>query len=530
MVVNGTSASHRTMGESRTKKAGRNIVAAILQQLVNLALVWISRIVFVRYLDAAYLGINGLFSNIINVLSMADLGVATAMMYSLYGPIAEGKTKEIASLVSFFKKVYSVIAIAVFVFGMAFIPILPSVVNLEKPIPGLTEYYVLSVINTVLSYLFVYRTTLLTADQKNYIVSSYTIVFKILTFLAQIIILIMFKNYFLYLLISTVMGFVCNVALNGVALRYYPYLKEKVGFLEKSKRYGIWENVKSLFIYRVSGIIQTNTDSILISIMIGTVYVGYYSNYLAVVMAVTSFIGIAFSALKAGIGNLIASRESTAEREENVFLKLEFCNFWMIGFCSVCLTCLMPDFIMLSFPKEYLLSFPVTIAIVMNFYTSNIRQNIWAFREATGIFNETRYITAVTAVINLFLSIIFGVYWGLLGILSATVIARMVYAWWKEPQILFQKQFHAISVQKYYILYLIRLCIFIFTCSITWILCEMVPIQQAFYLFIVKIGICAVVPNALFLLFFWRTKEFRALLKRGKEIITFNMNNVAKND
>ena len=312
------------MSGSRIKKSSVNAATAVLQNLLTIFLTFVSRMIFVQILDADYLGINGLFSNVLNVLALADLGMGTAMMYSLYKPIAQNDQMAICALIAFFKKVYLCIAFAVLLIGMALIPALPLVINLDTPVENLELYYFLALANVVSSYLFVYRTILATADQKGYVLSKYVILFKILLFAAQTIVLLVFRNYLLYLVAELIMNFLCNLVQNAAVVRMYPYLKNTAPKLEASQKMKIGKDVKSLFIYKVCGTIQGNTDNILISVISGTVKVGYYSNYLIIINAITSLITVAFTSVKASVGNLIACEKSSKGGEEQVYWILEF--------------------------------------------------------------------------------------------------------------------------------------------------------------------------------------------------------------
>ena len=495
------------MSESRAKKVQRNIFFSLGTFLLNFLVGYVSRIIFLKILDASYLGINGLFSNIIGILSLADLGIGTAMMYSLYAPIAKNDTAKINSLIAFFKKIYYAIAASVLCFGLILLPFLNHLVKLENSIVHLHLYYVLALLNTVISYLFVYRTTLIAADQKNYVISKYQMATKLVTFVFQTTILVVTKNYFLYLLVALIISFLGNLAQNTAAMRMYPYLKEKPLHLEENERTKIFGDVKSLFFYRLCGIIQTNTDNILISVMVGTIYVGYLSNYMMVITVFGALFGVVFQSIKASVGNMMASNESVSDKKF-VFDVLEYLNFLLITFFSVGMAVLYQDFIEVSFGTEYKLPLITMFAIVANFYTSNIRQNIWTFRETTGIFHETKYITMVTAILNLIISIIAGKLWGLTGILWATVIARMLYAWWKEPIILYKKVFNTSSF-SYIVVYFIRLCLVVILFIISSFVCSLVELNNHYLLFVLRSVLYSAISIVLCLAFTFWTKEFR---------------------
>lgn len=495
------------MSGSRIKKSSVNAATAVLQNLLTIFLTFVSRMIFVQILDADYLGINGLFSNVLNVLALADLGMGTAMMYSLYKPIAQNDQMAICALIAFFKKVYLCIAFAVLLIGMALIPALPLVINLDTPVENLELYYFLALANVVSSYLFVYRTILATADQKGYVLSKYVILFKILLFAAQTIVLLVFRNYLLYLVAELIMNFLCNLVQNAAVVRMYPYLKNTAPKLEASQKMKIGKDVKSLFIYKVCGTIQGNTDNILISVISGTVKVGYYSNYLIIINAITSLITVAFTSVKASVGNLIACEKSSKGGEEQVYWILEFINYWLVGFSSVCLFCLFQDCIRIFFGAEFVLSMPVLLAIVINFYSINICQAIWIFRETTGLFHETKYIPLATAILNLILSVILGMKWEMFGILIATALSRFLYIGWREPMILFRQYFGA-GLKKYFLNYLKRALLTVVVTFITYSLCERIRWNNPYQNFGCKVLVCAIVPNLCFILRFFRTKEF----------------------
>lgn len=495
------------MPESRIIKAQRNIITSLFQTFLNLLLTFVSRVIFVKVLAASYLGINGLFTNVLNILSLADLGIGTAMMYRLYKPIAESDTGKISALIAYFRKMYLCIAAAVLTMGLAMLPFLNYIIRLEKPVPYLEWYYILALLNVVISYLFVYRTTLLAADQKSYILNKYIMLFRIVTFVVQVTVLLVFKNYFLYLLSALVISFISNFTQNAVTLKLYPYLREKAERLDHQEKELIKKDIKATFLYKACGTVQSNTDNILISSFVGTVFVGYYSNYSLVITSVVSIITLVFNALKASIGNLIASNDTSQKEKLFLFNVLELINYWIISFCSICFICLFPDFIKIFFGSEYILELSIVIMVVLNFYTSNIRQTIWVFRETTGLFHETRYVTAVTAVINIFLSLILGYFWGMGGIIAATVIARMLYAWWKEPIVLFHKFFHQ-SAKVYYITYIARICLCVVSCFFTYLMCNILLINNVYIHFLINILICCVVPNVIFFICYFRTPEF----------------------
>jgi len=301
--------------QSRVKKSTLNMATSAISSMLTLLLNYITRLIFVRFLSDSYLGINGLFSDILSILSMADLGLTTAMMFNLYKPLAENDTEKVKSLVCFFKKVYLIIASVVFVLGLALMPCLRFIVKLDKPLDNLYIYYFLFLIETVISYLFIYRTSLLNADQNGYLLTLGDIGLTISRFVARILILVFTKSFILYIAVGIILKLLCNLFQNFIATKKYPYLKSQAQNLDKESKSKIYSNVKASFIYKFCGTIQSNTDSILISIFVGTVVVGFYSNYLLVINGIVSCVSIIFSALKASVGNFIA-KESNCENKK----------------------------------------------------------------------------------------------------------------------------------------------------------------------------------------------------------------------
>lgn len=497
------------MEQSRIKNTSRNFAYAVILQIVKIALMFIGRIIFVKQLGAAYLGVNGLFSNILTVLSLADLGMTTALMYSLYKPLAEHNEIKISQYMNYFGKVYNFIALGVAIIGIALIPFIKYLVNLPEEMPHIYLYYVLLLMNSVVSYLFVYKTTLLSADQKMYVINKYDTIFQFVLFFLQIVILLMTKNFALYLFSNVICTVSSNLTKVKKAEEFYPYLKEyKQEILPKVERKNLFINVYSSFFYKLGGIIQSNTDNILISIFAGTITVGYYSNYSTIIASIVTFLTIVFTSLKASVGNYIVSNDKKKQLE--MFNILEVYNFWLVGFCSICFIILIPDFINICFGSEYILSFGFLVFVVLNFYTSNIRQTLWVYRETTGIFKKIKYVTMVTAVINVILSISFGYFFGLIGIVAATVISRMIYAWWKEPLVIYKDYFETSSI-PYFITYIKRIILVTIICGITYIICNTIPNNNIYVNFILKAVICMLVPNVIMVLIYRKNIAFTYL-------------------
>lgn len=433
--------------KSRTQYAIKNIGFSTYNKILSLILSFVSRTVFIRYLGSSYLGLNGLFSDVLNLLSMADLGFGVAMAYSFYEPLAHDDKRKIAALVTFYKRAYTVIALVVTVVGVSLIPFLPYLINLSKPIAHIDIYYLFSLANVVASYISVYKTTILSADQRNYVIVKITMITSIIQTVLQIAVLVLFKSYLAYLIVGTAFVWFNNLYASHVASKEYPYINEKV-VLDKSDRKEIYKNIYSVFIYKVSNVLLTATDNLLISVLVGTVAVGYYSNYQMIQTRVIEFYTLLFSSITASIGNLVITEGY--DKRYRVFNTAQSISFITSGIIVPCYTILINDFIRIWLSQKYVLSTWTTLAIGLNTYFSCVMQPLWSYREATGLYRKTKWIMVICAIENLVLSVIFGKTWGVAGVLFASAFSRVTTYIWYEPKVLFKEYFNR-GTKKYYL-------------------------------------------------------------------------------
>ena len=500
------------MNNSRVLKSKKNIISAFVFQLTKILLVFLNRIIFVKVMGAAFLGINSLLSNILVLLSLADLGMTTTMMYSLYKPLAENDISTIKKYTFYFKKIYNYIALAVFLLGIGLMPFLKYIINLPYEVNNLYIYYLLLLSNTVLSYLFVYKTTIVQADQKMYILNKYDTIFQFIVFILQILIILITKSYVCFIIVNIVCTFLCNVLKVFKTEKMYPFLRNKSnGSLNKKEKKLLFKNIYSMFFYKLGSVIQSNTDNILISIFVGTITVGYYSNYNTILLQIISFLTLAFTSVKASLGNFVV--EKSLDEQIKLFNILEDLNFILVSICSIFYVVIIQDFISLIFGNDFVLSYMFVICLVLNFYTSNIRQNLWMFRETSGMFEKTKYITLVTAIINIILSVIFGKIYGITGIVLATCISRMIYAWWKEPCIIFNDYFK-ISSKNYFYNYIKNLLLTSVTLCICLFVCSFIHLQNVLLVMIIKSILTTLIVCIIYYINFHNKDVFKFVTKK----------------
>ena len=430
------------MREGRSINSAKNIIWGYANIVIGLLLSFINRTVFIKVLGIEYLGINGLFSNILQMLSLADLGFSTAMAYSYYEPIAENNIDKIFSLNRFYKIIYRYVAAGIAVIGLALTPFLEQITNLEQPIKHLHLYYLLTLAGTISSYLMVYKSTLINAYQKNYIVSKYNSIVRLIVTAIQVVFLILTRNFIVYLIIVVCGNLFNNFRISIAADELFPFIKQKKkDALIKKDKQEIFKNIKSMFIYKISSVLINSTDNILISSIVGTVFVGYYSNYLIIVNNLSSFIGATFTSLTASIGNVIVNEDD--KKRYGLFRTVQIASFWFSTVVVACIYVLIDKFIGIWLGNGFLLDKWTVMAILFNLYLTCILQPIWIYREATGMYRKTKYIMLITAVLNLILSIWWGVCFGIAGILFASAAAKLLTYFWYEPILLFKDFFDA---------------------------------------------------------------------------------------
>lgn len=502
------------MSNSRTSNSLKTIGVNIFNQILTLALSFISRTVFLMVLSVDYLGISGLFGDILGMLSLADLGFGTAMSYSMYKPLADKDYDKLAGLVNFYKKVYRIIALVITILGLAVVPFLKYIVNTENEIPNLTLYYILYLASTVSSYLVVYKTNILHADQKGYILGKYTAVFNVLKSVCMIVFLLLTHNYTVYLLVQVVFTYITNFFNSHIAEKRYPYINKKVK-LPKEETKGIFTNMGSVFLYKLAGILINATDNTLISILVSTTAVGYYSNYTMVVNKLVGIVNTIFYSLTASIGNLIA-KEGKARRYQ-IFETMQSVSMILSTFCITCTFFLMEDFITVWVGKSFVMERIVLWALIVNFYFSIILLPIWVFREATGLYRKTKFVMLITAVVNVVTSIVLGKIIGLAGIIFATSISRLATYFWYEPKLLF-KEYFGMSCLVYFKEFVKGLCVIALIFVVVHFCTAKIIVNSVTMLF-VKAFIVGSISLLMIALIYWRTEGFQMLRIRVSSIL-----------
>lgn len=500
---------------SRTENTARNIVTGLVSKFSLTLLAFLTKTIFIRLLGAEYNGISGLYSNILSMLTLAELGIGQVLNFSLYQALKEGDHDSLTVLISSFRKIYRGIALFIAVVGILLVPLLPYIVDNSFPTEKIIIYYLLYLLDTVCSYLFVYKTTIITSDQKNYINTLVQTALKTAMYALQIVYLLVRKDFLGYLIIQIACTFISNFLLSRIAERMYPYIKNRTSSTQDtSVKQMIVSNVKATFIYKISGTLLNSTDNILISAMIGTASVGYYSNYHVLIVYVNSFISVLSNGMAASLGNLNAEHDS--DISYGAFESTALLYGIVTTFCTCCFASCIQKFIPIWIGKEYLLSdFEVFAFLLVFYFAMAVGTPTSLFRATMGLFREVRYVLLFASLLNIGLSVVLGNIMGLAGIVLATVVAKALTQYWYEPIVLYRKFGRRVST---YFLTQLKYAVCTGLClavvlSVSQLLPETLP-----WLFI-RVGICAVTVGAFEIAFNFYTQEYKDLIKKLKVIV-----------
>ena len=434
---------------SRTDNIVENMKTGLIVQLLNKILAFVVRTVFIKVLSTEYLGVNGLFTNILTILSFAELGIGNAIIFSMYKPVANNDQEKIKSLVKLYKKSYETIGMLVLAIGMCIMPFLNVII---KDTPNIKEnisfIYFLFLLDTGLSYFFTYKKSIISAYQKESIINNYTTIIYLIRAIAQIIFLLITKNFIIYLIIQISSTLILNIVLSLKADKMFPYLKEKdVQKLEDKEKKSIYSNVKALIIYKFGAVILNGTDNIIISSMINVSMVGLCSNYTLIIESVKSILKSILNGVKASVGNLNASDDVI--KKEKIFYQLFFICFWFYTFCCVAIMVLINPFIKLWIGEQYILGQSIIICLVLTMYIDGLRLTGITYRETLGLFEKGKLSPFMAATFNIIFSIILGKIFGVAGIFLATSIANIMTLVWVDPYLIHKYEFKS-SVKKYF--------------------------------------------------------------------------------
>lgn len=500
---------------SRTSKSIKNIMTAWVSQVILTLISFIARKIFIVFLNAEYLGVNGLFTSILTVLSLAELGLGPAMVFSLYKPLAEKDNSLCATLMNMYRKAYGIIGSVVLVIGIGITPFLHFFIKeIPNGIDNISIIYIMFVMNTAISYFYAYKRLAITASQNQHIIDSTHVIVKIVMNILQIIILACTKNYIIFLVIQIISTIGENIVLSRWADKHFSWIKSKDFIsLTVEKKSEITHNVGAMIFHKVGGVIIDTIDNLLISKYFGLLFLGIYSNYLLVINGVRSFINPIFSGVVASIGDFGVQKNKNEQYK--LYKTIQFINFWIVLFCTVCLYCLIDQFVgQLWLDKKYVMDLPVKIVIMINFYIEGMRKTVLTFKEALGLPWFDRYKPLIAAAVDLIFSLVLAQIMGVIGIFIGTTITHLAVNVWYESFVLYKHGFEK-NIVPFIYTYIKQFIIMLLTIIVTFEVIELFDVEGMLG-FVLNLIICMIVPNVIMIAFFWTKEEFKDIIQLAK--------------
>ena len=492
----------------RTKNAARSTVFGWILSIYKLVVPFAMRTAMIYFMGVQYLGLNSLFTSVLSVLNLAELGVGSAMVYSMYKPIAEDNTEKICALMRLYRTYYRIIGLVIAVAGVILIPFLPKLVKGSIPSElNLYILYLLNLIATVLTYwLFAYRNCLLMAHQRNDVSSKVSLVTITFQYAIQFLVIIFLKDYYLYVIALLITQVISNIVTALITKKMYPdYLPQ--GTVSKENRKVINRRIKDLFTAKIGAVVVNSADTIVISAFLGLQMLAIYQNYFYLLTSVKELIGIALGACMAGIGNSLIVESKKKNLDD--LNKLTFIISWVSGVCTCCFLCLYQPFMELWVGKDLMLDYTAVICFGIYFYIMEINQLLNIYKDAGGLWHEDRFRPIVTAAANLVLNLILVNFWGIYGVLLSTVVTALIIG---MPWLL-HNLFTVLFEKKHLKGYLKKLTSYflfsVISCVVSVTICHFIPLSGVMQL-IVNLVISLFVPNVLFFIAYYKRDEFRS--------------------
>lgn len=508
----------------RKKNSARNIFFGFINKFVTILFPFILRTILIHTMGEQYLGLSSLFTSILQVLSLSELGIGSAMVFELYKPIAENDYKKICQLQKIYKFIYKIIGTVILTLGICVLPFLKFFIKGGYPEDvNIYVLYILYLINTSASYLlFSYKSTLLTAYQRRDIVSNIGTIIHLILYIIQMVMLILFHNYYAYVVWIPIFTILENFITAIYVNKLYSKLKPE-GRIEKRQVKEIFIKVRDLFGHKLSSVVTNSVDTIVISSFLGLSMVTIYNNYYYILSAVSGILDIVYQGILAGIGNSIASE--TKEKNHKDFNRLFFINAWIVGWCSICFLCLYQPMMKIWMGKKLMLETSSIILLAIYFYVWKIRQTILIYKDATGMWNIDKIKPYVEIIVNLTLNIILVQIIGINGIIISTIVSMLVVSLPWETGAFFKNYFFD-KTNKYYSKLVFYTFITIFNGIITFYICSFININDKLN-FICKAIVCIIIPN-IFYLFIYRKDENLYWVKNTIKGLIKERNNLSK--
>lgn len=493
----------------RVRSSARNIASGLIYQFVTIILGFLSQALFIRFIGIQYAGISGVLNNLISFLNLAELGIGTAMIYSLYEPIATQNTEKIKSLMKLYKRTYGIIGMVIATGGLFLSFFIQSFFKDLTVDVNLRLVLALFVSNSVFSYFYSYKRSLLYADQCDYINKNINLSSMVLMHLCQIISIIVIGNYYIFLLIRLVATVIENLYVSNYSNRKYPYLIDRrIQALPESEKFKIVQNIKALFFHKIGTLVVFSTDSIIVSSLVSVASAGVFSTYQMILRSLNGIISTIFDAVTASFGNLLVLEK---DKSYLVFKNLYYLNFVIATVSASCLlNCLHPFMsVFLGYSNAYPLY--VDALFVLQFFLHSMRASVSVGRNAAGIYRPDRFVPLWEGFVNLVVSLVLTLRLGIIGVIIGTIASSLLSVFISLPYILYHYVFEK-SVLKYYGQYLHYFGIALVSSCVSAYLCSLVQNESHILGFFVNGSISLCCSVLVIIVFTHRSNEFHYFL------------------
>ena len=498
--------NNKSRGNNILKTSGIGMFSTVITTILSFAY----RTVFIHILSASYLGVEGLFSNILKLLSLAELGISTAITYRFYKPISENDIDKVGQLLGFFKRVYIMIAVVITTVGLSILPFLNNLIKDISEVPSDINIYVtylLYLMMQVSTYLFSYKLTILTADQKQYAISIFNVVVKAVTSIAQIIVLLIWKNFTLSLVLNIIITLTLNMIMSSIVEKQYKELFRVKTKLPKEEKIQIYKDTFATLCHKVGGIIANGTDSIIISSFIGINVAGIYSNYHMIIYSLITIMQQVTGNFTSSLGN--AAIEKTGKEQLEDYKKLLFATLWLSSYITACVYVLIDKFMITWTKNPDMVLDSLTVALItFMLFIETIRYITHSYINCNGLFVKDKMRPLIESIINLTVSIIAVQYLGLAGVFVGTVISKLCTCTWREPYLVFKNVF-GVSMWVYWKMFISFLTSTVLTSLFIKELLANIDISINIFTWVLEAIICSIIINTVFICIYGRKEEFK---------------------
>lgn len=508
----------------RTKETLKNSIYAIFSYLMLGVTTIFVRKLFVQYLPLEFLGYEGLFGNIFSLFSLADLGIGTLIMYRLYPAFASRDKEKIAKLINMYKYVLRIVGFAVLLIGSALIPFLHFIIK-DNSLDWQYIYfvYMMRLVTTLCTYFLAYKRLLYTVDQCEY---KCVRIDTICTFIAQIVniaVILLFKNYILYLFINVLSSVISNCIVAIRARKEYNYVNRRVKVCKKEfMQEGFGKDMKNYLVQKLAGLIYGSTDNIIISSVLGIKSVALLDNYSLATGYINTVLNKIMNPFQASIAHFVHSEDTN--RSEELFRMFDLVGFMLASFICVSYYILLNPLMEIWLGVDYVVEFSYVVVFVLNQYIAWNHKFLTYYRYSFGKYELDRNYILAGAILNVVISVLLAKTMGFAGIMFGTAVGNMGF-WIGRVKVVYSEylkeniKFYVFRQIQNFVLLILELFLMQFICYY---------IPSDILGFAIKLCLCLIVPNFINLVVFYKTREMQMALKYIRNISGIVKNKIVK--